>query len=118
MVNLLSSNVSENNIWKAVFFGFQTLGSIYGSFHVLEKAKLGDIGTSPLYVFSAYVTVKRHLKPRIFPRNVPSHEEILGATSCIVWCLTLVPLIKYSWILLHASNEDGEGISTIYLFQL
>jgi KUP system potassium uptake protein len=35
----------------------------------------------------------------------------MGAVSCIIWTLALIPLVKYSWLVLHASDELGEGIS-------
>jgi len=46
----------------------------------------------------------------IFPDNPsPSQEDVVGAVSCIIWALTLVPLIKYSWIVLRAGDDQGEG---------
>jgi KUP system potassium uptake protein len=47
---------------------------------------------------------------RIFPNSDgPPAEDVLGAASCIVWSLTLVPLIKYSWLVLRAGDDQGEG---------
>jgi K+ transporter len=47
---------------------------------------------------------------RIFPDNPsPSKEDVVGAVSCIIWALTLVPLIKYCWIVLRAGDDQGEG---------
>jgi len=51
---------------------------------------------------------------RIFPQyrpSLPSEEEVIGAVSCIIWTLTLIPLIKYSWIVLYANNEYEEGVA-------
>ena len=53
-------------------------------------------GTSPLYVF-----------PNIF-RSEPSRDNVLGAMSLIFWILTVVVIIKYVTIVLHA-NDNGEG---------
>jgi KUP system potassium uptake protein len=56
----------------------------------------GDIGTSPLYVYST-----------IFETQ-PSHEDVLCATSLIFWSITLVVLLKYVFIVLLA-DDNGEG---------
>lgn len=55
----------------------------------------GDLGTSPLYVFNA-----------IFDPNgdVPNERNVIGALSCILWSITLLPLIKYCFIALEFGN--------------
>ncbi len=53
-------------------------------------------GTSPLYVF-----------PNIFA-DEPSKDDVLGAMSLIFWILSIVVLLKYVIIVLHA-NDNGEG---------
>ncbi|CAA7396169.1 unnamed protein product [Spirodela intermedia] len=65
---------------------FQSVGVVYG-----------DIGTSPLYVFSS-----------TFAGWEPSHGDLLGALSLIIYSLTLFPLLKYVFIVLHA-NDNGDG---------
>lgn len=65
---------------------FQSLGVVYG-----------DLGTSPLYVF--YNT---------FPDKITDTEDIVGALSLIIYSLTLVPLIKYVFIVCRA-NDNGQG---------
>uniref|UniRef100_A0A1D1XR97 Potassium transporter n=1 Tax=Anthurium amnicola TaxID=1678845 RepID=A0A1D1XR97_9ARAE len=65
---------------------FQSIGVVYG-----------DIGTSPLYVFSS-----------TFSNRVPNHGDVLGALSLIIYSLTLFPLIKYVFIVLWA-NDNGDG---------
>lgn len=57
----------------------------------------GDLGTSPLYVF--YNT---------FPHGVDDPEDIIGALSLIIYSLTLIPLLKYVFIVLRA-NDNGQG---------
>ena len=57
----------------------------------------GDIGTSPLYVFAS-----------TFPDGVKNTEDILGVLSLILYTLTLIPLLKYVLIVLHA-NDNGQG---------
>lgn len=76
-----------------VRLAYQSVGVIYG-----------DIGTSPLYVFSS-----------TFPEP-PSPEDLLGALSLIIWSLTIVVTIKYVTIVLFA-DDDGEG-GTFALYSL
>lgn len=57
-------------------------------------------------------TLFRHppLTLRIFQGNPsPSPDDVVGAVSCIIWSLTLVPLLKYCWIVLRAGDDQGEG---------
>jgi KUP system potassium uptake protein len=67
------------------FLAYSSIGVIYG-----------DIGTSPLYVFSSTFT------------EAPSHADLLGALSLIIWSLTIMVTVKYALIILYADN-DGEG---------
>jgi KUP system potassium uptake protein len=63
----------------------------------------GDIGTSPLYVFSAIINGK------------PISELlILGGLSCIIWTLTLQTTIKYVLLTLQADNKGEGGIFSLY----
>ena len=64
----------------------------------------GDIGTSPLYVYSLTFT------------DNPSYDDLLGALSLIIWTLTLMVSVKYFLIILRADDE-GEG-GTFALFSL
>lgn len=64
----------------------------------------GDIGTSPLYVYSSTFT------------SNPSYEDLVGALSIIIWTLTLVVTVKYVFIVLRA-DDDGEG-GTFALYSL
>lgn len=59
----------------------------------------GDIGTSPLYVFTA-VTDGQHFDP----------ELILGAMSCILWTLLLLATLKYVVLALNKDNHGEGGI--------
>lgn len=63
----------------------------------------GDIGTSPLYVFSAIVG------PRVITEDL-----ILGGLSCIFWTLTLITTIKYVTVTLRADNHGEGGIFSLY----
>ncbi|MFM8587491.1 MAG: KUP/HAK/KT family potassium transporter [Bacteroidota bacterium] len=63
----------------------------------------GDIGTSPLYVFSAIINGR-----------VISDELILGGISCIIWTLTLQTTVKYVILTLQADNRGEGGIFSLY----
>jgi KUP system potassium uptake protein len=65
---------------------FQSLGVVFG-----------DLGTSPLYVFY-----------NIFPHEIEDTEQVIGALSLIIYSLTLIPLVKYVFIVLRA-NDNGQG---------
>ncbi len=68
-----------------LYLAFQTLGVVYG-----------DIGTSPLYVFSS-----------IFDAP-PSEDDVIGAVSLVLWSLTAIVSFKYALIVLRAS-DSGQG---------
>ena len=59
----------------------------------------GDIGTSPLYVWSS-----------IYPSGAQgvSENALLGAMSTIFWTITSIVLLKYVWLMLMA-DDHGEG---------
>ncbi|MBS1510222.1 MAG: KUP/HAK/KT family potassium transporter [Bacteroidetes bacterium] len=63
----------------------------------------GDIGTSPLYVFSEIINGKQ-IEP----------ELIIGGLSCIIWTLTLQTTIKYVALTLKADNRGEGGIFSLY----
>lgn len=56
----------------------------------------GDIGTSPLYVYSSTFS------------EAPSRRNLIGVLSIIIWSLSLMVTVKYILIILWADN-DGEG---------
>jgi len=63
----------------------------------------GDIGTSPLYVFSEIINGKV-IEPLL----------IIGGLSCIIWTLTLQTTIKYVILTLKADNRGEGGIFSLY----
>ncbi|EFJ18940.1 hypothetical protein SELMODRAFT_233460 [Selaginella moellendorffii] len=74
---------------------FQSIGVVYG-----------DLGTSPLYVFSS-----------TFPNGIdPQHVEanVLGVLSLIIYTLTLSPLLKYVLVVLQASDNNEGGTFAVY----
>ncbi|KAK5653067.1 hypothetical protein OQA88_9353 [Cercophora sp. LCS_1] len=76
-----------------IWLSFQSTGVIYG-----------DIGTSPLYVYSSTFTTQ------------PSWDDLVGALSIIIWSLTLIVTLKYTFIVLRA-DDDGQG-GTFALYSL
>lgn len=64
----------------------------------------GDIGTSPLYVFSAIIG----------ERSIITSDLILGGLSCIIWTLTLQTTLKYVVITLRADNKGEGGIFSLF----
>ncbi|KAJ6037007.1 hypothetical protein N7540_001286 [Penicillium herquei] len=77
--------------WKLAWLAYQSLGVIYG-----------DIGTSPLYVFSSTFT------------SEPSYDDVLGAVSLVIWALTIMVTIKYVFIVLLADDEGEGGTFALY----
>ncbi|RYN20912.1 Potassium transporter 5 [Alternaria arborescens] len=73
------------SLTQILVLAYQSTGVIYG-----------DIGTSPLYVYSSTFT------------EAPTRINLLGALSLILWSVTLMVTVKYVLIILHADN-DGEG---------
>jgi KUP system potassium uptake protein len=62
----------------------------------------GDIGTSPLYAIR-----ECFFGPHSVP---PTHENVLGVLSLIIWSLLLVVSLKYVAIVLRADNQGEGGI--------
>ncbi|XP_058206096.1 potassium transporter 26-like [Rhododendron vialii] len=83
----------EFGTWQTLLLAYQSLGVVYG-----------DIGTSPLYVMSS-VNFKD-----------PTEEDFLGILSLIFWTLTLIPLIKYVFIVLRADDHGEGGTFALYSF--
>lgn len=88
----------KKDSWKTVLtLAYQSLGVVYG-----------DLSTSPLYVYkSAFADDIEHSD---------TNEEIYGVLSFVFWTLTLVPLLKYVFIVLKA-DDNGEG-GTFALYSL
>ncbi|KAG6534808.1 hypothetical protein ZIOFF_008712 [Zingiber officinale] len=83
------------SIWTTLAMAFQTLGVVYG-----------DMGTSPLYVFSD-----------VFSKvPINSEVDVLGALSLVMYTIALIPFAKYIFIVLKV-NDNGEG-GTFALYSL
>ena len=64
----------------------------------------GDIGTSPLYALKeCFATHHGH-------RLLPTHENVLGILSLIMWSLILVITVKYLLFVVRADNRGEGGI--------
>ncbi|KAK2014549.1 potassium uptake protein [Colletotrichum eremochloae] len=74
-----------------IWLAYQSIGVIYG-----------DIGTSPLYVYSSVFV------------DLPTKNDLTQVLSLIIWTLTLMVTIKYVFIVLHADNEGEGGTFSCY----
>ncbi|KAM3365838.1 hypothetical protein ACQJBY_015456 [Aegilops geniculata] len=77
----------EFTMGRSIVLALQTLGVVFG-----------DVGTSPLYTFDIMFNK--------YPNT--SKEDVLGALSLVIYTLILIPLLKYTLIVLWG-NDDGEG---------
>ncbi|KAJ1412640.1 Potassium transporter [Sesbania bispinosa] len=71
---------------------FQSIGIVYG-----------DIGTSPLYVYSS-----------TFTDGIKHNDDILGVLSLIFYTITLIPLLKYVFFVLRATDNGDGGTFALY----
>ncbi|XP_073300402.1 potassium transporter 6-like isoform X2 [Primulina huaijiensis] len=91
-------NHIKKESWRTVLtLAYQSLGVVYG-----------DLSTSPLYVYTS--TFAEDIE------HSETNEEIFGVLSFVFWTLTLVPLLKYVFIVLRA-DDNGEG-GTFALYSL
>ncbi|CAK1363229.1 unnamed protein product [Cercospora beticola] len=77
--------------WTLLFLAYQATGVIYG-----------DIGTSPLYVYSSTFS------------SPPTRTDVLGVLSFIIWSLTLIVTLKYVLVVLRADDHGEGGTFAIY----
>ncbi|KAG8383159.1 hypothetical protein BUALT_Bualt05G0155600 [Buddleja alternifolia] len=91
-------NQVKKESWRTILtLAYQSLGVVYG-----------DLSISPLYVYrSTFAEDIVHSE---------TNEEIYGVLSLVFWTLTLVPLLKYVFIVLRA-DDNGEG-GTFALYSL
>ncbi|KAG6539196.1 hypothetical protein ZIOFF_004349 [Zingiber officinale] len=88
----------KKSSWKTtMLLAYQSLGVVYG-----------DLSISPLYVYkSTFADDITHSE---------TNEEIFGVLSFVFWTLTLVPLLKYVFIVVRA-HDNGQG-GTFALYSL
>ncbi|KAH9627177.1 hypothetical protein KSS87_018417 [Heliosperma pusillum] len=85
------------NLSRNLLLAYQSVGVVYG-----------DLSTSPLYVYTSTFKGKR--------QHLLTEDAVFGAFSLIFWTLTLIPLLKYVFIVLNA-DDNGEG-GTFALYSL
>ncbi|KAJ0471597.1 putative potassium transporter [Helianthus annuus] len=74
--------------WGVILrLAFQSIGVVYG-----------DIGTSPLYVYSS-----------TFTDGIKHEDDILGVLSLIFYTITIIPVLKYVVIVLRANDNGDEN---------
>ncbi|KAF3393895.1 Potassium transporter 5 [Penicillium rolfsii] len=73
-----------------LWLAYQSVGVIYG-----------DIGTSPLYVFSSTFS------------SPPSRQDLMGALSIIIWSLFMMVTVKY--VLMNITHRDPREASLIQM---
>ncbi|KAL8153798.1 hypothetical protein V2J09_011558 [Rumex salicifolius] len=79
--------------WAVVLrLAFQSIGVVYG-----------DIGTSPLYVYAS-----------TFTDGIRHQDDIIGVLSLIYYTVTLLPIIKYVFIVLRANDNGNGGTFALY----
>lgn len=88
-----SENSHHQNLNKT------TLGGLLVALGIV----FGDIGTSPLYTFSAIVG-----------ERTINEILVIGGLSAIFWTLTLQTTIKYIIIVLSADNNGEGGVFSLY----
>ncbi|GMP69388.1 hypothetical protein CsSME_00028672 [Camellia sinensis var. sinensis] len=89
-------HAKDASLWQIVALAFQTLSVVYG-----------DMGTSPLYVFTD-----------VFNKvPIKLDFDLLGALSLVMYTISLLPLAKYVFVVLKA-NDNGEGFFMKLIFIL
>ncbi|KUI57809.1 Putative potassium transporter 12 [Cytospora mali] len=74
-----------------LWLSYQSIGAIYG-----------DVGTSPLYVYSSTFT------------KAPNYDAVVQVLSLVLWSLTIMVTLKYVLIVLRADNEGEGGTFSCY----
>ncbi|TVU46345.1 hypothetical protein EJB05_05872, partial [Eragrostis curvula] len=84
---------SEQDSWgKTLRLAFQCVGILYG-----------DLGTSPLYVYST-----------TFDHGIGHPDDILGVLSLIIYSIILFTVIKIVFVALYANDDGDGGIFALY----
>src|ERR1700734_25607 len=70
----------------------------------------GDIGTSPLYAFRQCFLSQLKI--------APTHENVLGILSLILWSLILIVFIRYIGMIMRVAHDGEGGILALLAFVL
>ncbi|KAL1803503.1 hypothetical protein ACET3Z_032150 [Daucus carota] len=89
----ISSSADKNGTgrWATIVLAYKTLGVVFGG-----------LVTSPLYVYPSM-----NLKS-------PTEDDYLGIYCIIFWTLSLIGVVKYSWIALKADDQGEGGTFALY----
>lgn len=87
----------KTDIWGGFLTTISCLGVIWG-----------DIGTSPLYSFSAIYGCEQECQ-------TPAREDIVETFSAMFWVLTIVTLFKYILVVLRCDYHGEGGIFALLL---
>ncbi len=81
--------------------------TVYSLSDIIKSIGLvfGDIGTSPIYTLTV-----------IFILIPPTRENVMGILSLIIWTLTILVTVEYTYLAMHLGNK-GEG-GTIVLKEI
>jgi KUP system potassium uptake protein len=77
------------------------MGAVIGAVGIV----FGDIATSPLYALQECLHGKHGVSP--------THDNVLGCLSLIIWSLILVVTVKYLAVLMRADNRGEGGIMAL-----
>ncbi|ESW11067.1 hypothetical protein PHAVU_009G262700 [Phaseolus vulgaris] len=91
-VSMVAHNPYKMGWRTTLSLAFQSIGVVYG-----------DIGTSPLYVYSS-----------TFNNGIKHEDDILGVLSLIIYTIFLIPLLKYVFIVLWANDNGNGGAFALY----
>ncbi|KAG6486344.1 potassium transporter 7-like isoform X1 [Zingiber officinale] len=97
-----STSYDQRVNWRCYYKNLLLLS--YQSFGVVY----GDLSTSPLYVYKSAYSGRLN--------QYQDEETVFGMFSLIFWTLTIIPLLKYVFIVLSA-DDNGEG-GTFALYSL
>ena len=86
-----TSRSGENHSPRVLGLTLTAIGVVYG-----------DIGTSPLYTIRECFSGPHGFEP--------THENVLGVLSLIVYALALVISVKYIALVMRADNQGEGGI--------
>ncbi|KAF5180192.1 Low affinity potassium transport system protein kup [Thalictrum thalictroides] len=86
---------SKREYKHVLLLAYQSFGVVYG-----------DLSTSPLYVY------KSAFSGRLLHHQ--TENTVFGVFSVIFWTLTLIPLLKYVFLVLSADDNGEGGVFALY----
>ncbi|WJZ82232.1 hypothetical protein VitviT2T_002007 [Vitis vinifera] len=83
---------TEKDMEATFLLAFQSLGIVYGR-----------LNTAPLYVFMS-----------IPKEDIISEQRVYELLSFMFWTITIIPLLKYAFIVLRADDNGEGGLFALY----